>query len=145
MQILQIQWFKCQLNLSSRHLIMAEPTSSQGWVKFSNMGTLFLPVRIFLLSPLLEIAQLPLDFSEHECIPPQSYYTLSNPSETMVLNPHALSLTQFSFPWSATKLWLISVLWLCAMGSSYLPLVNGNKKIINPPGYHHLCEKVYCS
>lgn len=144
MQILQSQWFKCQLNLNPRHLIMAEPSSSQRWVKFSNMGTLFLPVRIFLLSPLLEIAQLPFIFQSMHVflLNPIQYCPIH---QRLMLNPHALSLTQFSFPWLATKLWLISVLWLCAMGSSYLPLVNGNKKIINPPRYQHLCEKVYCS
>ena len=50
------------------------------------------------------------------------------PPWLMVINPHALSLTQFSLPRPVTKPWLISLPWLCAMGPEYLPLVNENKR-----------------
>lgn len=106
----------------------------QRWGEFSNMKTASAAVRIYLPSSLWGIIQLPLDFSDNALVPPHPIthcLMLSvwcTPPWAVVLNPHVLSLIQFSLPWSATKSWLISLPWPCAIGSVYLPPVNENKR-----------------
>ena len=66
--------------------------------------------------------------SMHMSTHSQILFIWCTPPWLMVLNPHALSLTQFLLPWPVTKPWLISLSWRCAMGPEYLPLVNESKR-----------------
>lgn len=146
------QWFKCQLILSSGY-------SFNGWAEQKSEMSPVLKYENHLSScenlPSVSFARncsvthgffrICILFLPHPIIHYLILFIWCAPPWAMVLNPHALSLTQFSFSWSATKPWLIFLSWLYAMCPAYLPQVNGTKKIINPPRYHYFCGKVYCS